>query len=102
MQTSKEWLDLGSSPPGFHYRNAYQFGNAKIVSAPDDGTLSATADGIANVLLNSNTTVGIVPDLGVSQQLLFLMKVNNADIGTSSNGRSFVTKILYNTNVIGF
>jgi hypothetical protein len=55
-----------------------------------------------DVLQGTNTTIGIVPDLGVSQQLLFMMKVTTADIGSAANGRSFVTKILYNNQVIGF
>jgi hypothetical protein len=99
---SKEFLDLSSSPGGFHYRNAFQFGNAKVVSARDDGTLSSTANAMLDVLSGTNTTIGVAPDLGVSQQLLFIMKVANADIGTSGNGRNFMTKIMYNNKVIGF
>jgi len=57
---------------------------------------------MADVFNGTNTTIGIVPDLGVSQQLLFMMKAANADIGVSANGRSFVTKILYNSQVVGF
>jgi hypothetical protein len=55
-----------------------------------------------DVISGTNTTIGVVPDLGVSQQLLFMMKVTNSDIGSAGNGRNFMTKIMYNNKVIGF
>lgn len=48
----------------------------------------------------TNSTIGIVPDLGYSQQLLFLLKVSS--ISGSGAGDSYVTKLLYNNKVIGF
>lgn len=102
VRTSKEFLDLSSSPGGYHYRSAFQFGNAKVISANDDGTLSSTANAMLDVITGTNTTIGVVPDLGGSQQLLFMMKAANADIGTSGNGKIFVTKVMYNNKVIGF
>jgi hypothetical protein len=52
-----------------------------VISARDDGTLSSTANAMLDVISGTNTTIGVVPDLGVSQQLLFMMKVTNSDIG---------------------
>lgn len=73
-----------------------------MISARDDGTLSSTANAMLDVISGTNTTIGVVPDLGVSQQLLFMMKVTNSDIGSAGNGRNFMTKIMYNNKVIGF
>jgi hypothetical protein len=52
-------------------------------------------------LTGTNSTIGIVPDLGVSQQLLLLMKVN-AVSGGSGSGNAYSMRLLYNSQVIGF
>lgn len=51
----------------------------------DDGTLSSTANAMKLLTQGTNNTMGIVPDLGVPQQLLFLMKVNTISSGTGNN-----------------
>lgn len=77
---SKSFLDTS----GFHNEGSKKIGVAQIVSHYDDGTLSSTANAVKDFYYGTNSTIGIVPDLGVSQQLLFLMKV--ADItGGSGN-----------------
>ena len=73
---------------------------AQVVSYEDDGTLSSTANAMDGLMNGLNSTIGIVPDLGVSQQLLFLLKVD--DISTNGSGDSYVIKLLYNNKVIGF
>lgn len=51
-------------------------------------------------MTGSNSTIGIVPDLGVSQQLLFLLKVSS--LSGAGSGNNMYTKLLYNNKVIGF
>ena len=72
-----------------------------MVSFEDDGTLSSTANAMDGFMHGTNTTIGIVPDLGVSQQLLFLLNVGSIT-GGGGTGDSYVTKLLYNSKVIGF
>lgn len=94
---SQEFLDNA----GYHNPSSYKIGVAKIVSYADDGTLSSTANAMNNFLRGTNSTIGIVPDLGVSQQLLLLMKVNSV-AGGSGSGNAFKMRMLYNNKVIGF
>jgi hypothetical protein len=94
---SQEYLDTS----GYHNPSTYKIGVAKIVSYQDDGTLSSTANAMNNFLRGTNSTIGIVPDLGVSQQLLLLMKVNSV-AGGSGSGNAFKMRLLYNNKVIGF
>lgn len=86
---------------GFHNQNSYKIGTAKIVSFEDDGTLSSTANAMKKFMTGANTTIGIVPDLGVSQQLLLLMKVGSVS-GGSGSGNAYKMRLLYNSQVIGF
>lgn len=58
---------------------------SQVVSYEDDKTLSSTANAMKGFLTGSNSTIGIVPDLGVSQQLLFLLKVNSLSGAGSGN-----------------
>jgi hypothetical protein len=94
---SQEYLDTA----GYHNPSLFKIGVAKIVSSYDDGTLSSTANAMKEFLTGTNSTVGIVPDLGVSQQLLLLMKVN-AVSGGSGSGNAYSMRLLYNSQVIGF
>lgn len=73
---------------------------AQVVSYEDDGTLSSTANAMKGFMTGTNSTIGIVPDLGVSQQLLFLLKVNS--LSSSGSGNNMQTRLLYNNKVIGF
>ena len=52
-------------------------------------------------MTGSNSTIGIVPDLGITQQLLFLMNVDTASMSGGS-GNDFQMRILYNNKAIGF
>lgn len=52
-------------------------------------------------LKGTNSTIGIVPDLGVSQQLLLLMKVASV-AGGSGSGNQFKMRLMYNNQVVGF
>lgn len=71
---------------------------AQVVSFEDDGTLSSTANAMKGFMQGSNSTVGVVPDLGVSQQLLFLLKANSF----SGSSDEIHYRLLYNSKVIGF
>lgn len=53
-------------------------------------------------MTGTNSTVGIVPDLGVAQQLLFLMKVDSTSMSGSGSGNDYQTRVLYNNKVIKF
>ena len=58
---------------------------AQIVSHEDDGTLSSTANAMKDFMSGTNSTIGVVPDLGISQQLLFLLKVSSLSGSGSGN-----------------
>ena len=96
---SEEYLDT----TGYHKTGSggHDIGMAQIVSFEDDGTLSSTANAMQGLMTGTNTTVGIVPDLGVSQQLLLLLQVGSITGGVGSND-AYTMKLLYNNKVIGF
>jgi hypothetical protein len=72
-----------------------------VVSYYDDESLSSTANAIQGFLQGTNSTVGVVPDLGTTQQLLFLLNTPTNKI--SSGGTSaFTTQLMFNNAVIGF
>ena len=74
-----------------------------MVSFYDDQTLSSTANAMQGFLQGSNSSVGIIPDLGVSQQLLFLLKTGTGDISAGGNAAThFTTELLFNSGVITF
>lgn len=77
LRDSAEYLDTS----GFHSESGKKIGVAQIVSHYDDGTLSSTANAVDDFINGVNSTIGIVPDLGVSQQLLFLMRVGSIGAG---------------------
>lgn len=94
---SSEYLDTG----GWH-STSYKVGYTRIVSYADDLTLSSTANAVAGFFSGTNATVGIVPDLAGSQQLLFLLNVPQSSMDGGSSSNLYTMKILYNPNVIGF
>ena len=99
VQTSKEFLDTS----GYHNTGSYKIGNAQVVSYYDDQTLSSTANAMQGFLQGSNSTVGVVPDLGVPQQLLFLLKTTTSDISAGGNSATdFTIQMLFNSQVISF
>ncbi len=99
LKVSKSYLDLDGSL-SYHDINDFKIGNAQVISMPDDKTLSSTANAMQSFFTGTNNTVGIVPDLGSSQQLVFLIQTLQADI---SGGTDYYTmNLLYNNKVIGF
>ena len=87
VETSKELLDTA----GYHSTSTYKIGNAQVVSYYDDQTLSSTANAMQGLLQGTNSSVGIIPDLGVSQQLLFLLKTTTGDISAGGNSATDFT-----------
>lgn len=71
------------------------------MSFKDNGALTSTGDAIKEFLTGTNSSVGVIPDLGESQQLIFLMKVGSVNAG-SVTSNSYNMKLLYNNKVIGF
>jgi hypothetical protein len=67
----------------------------------DDNTLSSTANAMKEFFTGSNNTVGVVPDLGDSQQLVFMLQTASSDVSTGASN-DFEMKLLYNNKVIGF
>jgi hypothetical protein len=99
VEVSKEFLDTG----GYHSTGSYKIGNAQVVSYYDDQTLSSTANAAQGFLQGSNSSVGIIPDLGVTQQLVFLLKTSTTDISAGGNpATDFTIQLLFNSYVIGF
>lgn len=86
---------------GYHNTGSYKIGNAQVVSYYDDKTLSSTANAVEGFLQGTNSSVGIIPDLGVSQQLLFLLKTSTADI-SSGAGTEYTIELMFNSHVISF
>jgi hypothetical protein len=52
-------------------------------------------------LTGTNSTVGIVPDLGTSQQLLFLLNTPIASI-SSGGSKFYTTQLMFNNYVLSF
>ena len=97
VTSSTEYLDSS----GWH-STSLKVGYTRVVSYADDLTLSSTANAVAGFFTGSNATVGVVPDLSGSQQLLFFMNVPQASMDVGSSSNLYTMKILYNPNVIGF
>jgi hypothetical protein len=100
LKPSKSYLDLDGAT-SYHDTADFKIGNAQVISMKDDKTLSSTANAMKDFFTGTNNTIGIVPDLGTSQQLVFLLQTNTAtDI---TGGTDFYTMdLLYNNKVIGF
>ena len=98
VETSKEMLDTS----GYHNTGSRSIGNAQVVSFEDDLSLSSTANAIQGFLTGTNSSVGVVPDLGTSQQLLFLLKTANGDIKGGGAATDYTTNLMFNNKVIGF
>jgi hypothetical protein len=96
---SQEFLDTS----GYHNTGLFRIGNTQVVSYNDDQSqsLSSTANAIQGFLQGTNSTIGVVPDLGTSQQLLFLL---NTPTGSISSGgtTSYTIQLMFNNGVIGF
>lgn len=86
---------------GWH-STSHAIGYSRIVSYSDDLTLSSTANAISGFFTGNKSTVGIVPNLQGSQQLLFLLRVpvSSMDSGVSNN--TYTMKIMFNSKIIGF
>ena len=81
VQISQEFLDTS----GYHNTGTRSIGNAQVVSYNDDKSLSSTANAIKGFLQGTNSSVGIIPDLGTSQQLLFLLNTPTGSISAGGN-----------------
>lgn len=99
LKVSKSFLDTDDSI-SYHDTNDFKIGNAQVVSMPDDKTLSSTARAMKSFFSGTNNTVGVVPDLGSSQQLVFLIQTKTTDLSGSS--QKYTMNLLYNNKVIGF
>lgn len=53
-------------------------------------------------LQGTNSTVGIVPDLGTAQQLLFLMKTLTGSISGGNLATDYQIQLMFNSKVISF
>jgi hypothetical protein len=88
---------------GYHSTSTFSIGNAQVVSYYDDLSLSSTANAVQGFLQGTNSSIGIIPDLGTSQQLLFLLNTPTSSISSGSIGSSnFTTNLMFNSQVIGF
>ena len=87
---------------GYHNTGSRKIGNAQVVSYYDDQTLSSTANAMSGFLTGTNSSVGIIPDLGVSQQLLFLLKTTTSDTSTGIGATDYTTELIFNSEVITF
>ncbi|KAL4473220.1 hypothetical protein ABPG72_015601 [Tetrahymena utriculariae] len=96
LQANTEYLDT----TGWHSSTAWSLGTTQIISTPDDGTLSGVPNGINALLTGQLNTVGIVPSLQTSQQLIFFLKVTPAQTGT--DGNYYRMSILYNPSVVKY
>ncbi|KAL4476525.1 hypothetical protein ABPG74_010258 [Tetrahymena malaccensis] len=96
LQANSEYLDTS----GWHSSAAWSLGTTQIISTPDDGTLSGVPNGINALLTGQLNTVGIVPSLQTSQQLIFFLKVTPAQIGV--DGNYYRMSILYNPSVVKY
>jgi hypothetical protein len=98
VATSQEFLDTS----GYHNTGLFQIGNAQVVSYYDDESLSSTANGIQGFLKGTNSTIGVVPDLGTTQQLLFLLNTPTANLINGLNVKTYTINLMFNNGVIGF
>ena len=57
---------------------------------------------MSGFLTGTNSSVGIIPDLGVSQQLLFLLKTTTSDTSTGIGATDYTTELIFNSEVITF
>ncbi|EAR88266.2 transmembrane protein, putative (macronuclear) [Tetrahymena thermophila SB210] len=96
LQANTEYLDTS----GWHSSAAWSLGTTQIISTPDDGTLSGVPNGINALLTGQLNTVGIIPSLQTSQQLIFFLKVTPSQIGTDNN--YYRMSILYNPSVVKY
>lgn len=99
LRVSKSYFDLDGSK-AYHNTNDFTIGNAQVISMPDDKTLSSTANAMKAFFTGTNNTVGIVPDMGTSQQLVFLLQTQLADVSGATD--FYTMNLMYNNKVIGF
>lgn len=74
-----------------------------MVSYNDDLSLSSTANAVQGFLQGTNSSIGIIPDLGTSQQLLFLLNTPTGSISSGSvASTSYTINLMFNSQVISF
>lgn len=97
VSQNTEYLDLA----GIHSpTKALRYG--QVVSFKDDQSRSALDRAIESFTTGNSSTVGIIPNLSGSQQLLFLLNVPQSKMSTLSGNNQYEMKLLYNSKVIGF
>lgn len=84
LKPSRSYLDLDGA--NSYHNTGFKIGNAQVITMGDDKTLSSTANAMKEFFTGTNNTVGIVPDLGTSQQLIFLIQNSASDIFPSTGG----------------
>jgi hypothetical protein len=99
LRVSKSYLDVDGAL-SYHDTSDFKIGNAQVVSMQDDQTLSSTANAMKSFFTGTNNTIGIVPDLGTTQQLVFLIQTQLADVSGATD--YYQLNLLYNNKVIGF
>jgi hypothetical protein len=75
---------------------------AQVVSYADDYSRSSLGNAIMGFTQGNSSTVGVVPNLNTSQQLIFLLNVPQAKMSTLTMNNQYEMKLLYNSHVIGF
>ena len=100
VKTSRSYLDLDGTK-AYHNTNSFKIGNAQVVSMKDDKTLSSTAHAMQEFFTGTNNTIGVVPDLGSAQQLVFLIQTMNSDLD-AGGGNAYSMRLIYNNKIIGF
>ena len=99
LVVSQEFLDTA----GYHNTGLFKIGNAQVVSYYDDESLSSTANAVQGFLQGTNSSVGVIPDLGTSQQLLFLLNTPTAQVTNGANtATNYTISLMFNSKVVGF
>lgn len=97
VSTSSQFLDLA----GIH-SPSYSVRYTQVVSYKDDLSRSALGLAMMGFTQGNASTVGVVPNLNTSQQLIFLLNVPQSKMSTLSGNNQYQMKLLYNSHVIGF
>jgi hypothetical protein len=98
LRSSPNFLDNNAG--GYHDTNTFKIGNTQVISMPDDGTLSSLGNAMSGFFFGTNNTVGVVPDMGYNQQLVFLLKTPSAQVSGATD--YYTMNLLYNNKVIGY
>ena len=93
---------------GWHSRTAFGFGSTQIVTAAEDTTqfLKATPLAITGFLSSGASAVGVVPQDGTVQQLLYFIKADETALcggpGTCGTNAYMRMNVLFNPRIVQF